>query len=669
MYWSRTGSILDLFIWTVQCSLWCGGGWLISTHIFRLRSRERLFTGIASGSLFFMLFSNLLAQVMSLPAAYWSAAVLVLGIGLLAAFLSSTRPRFPIRDLFVWPQIIAFIALFLLFVWINRGLSIFDDYANLPLVSVIATGDVPPHFYLNPTKILDYHYGGHLLAASLMRVGGFFPWSSLDLFKAYSIAMTVVLGALWYRRFIRKDLAWLWIGLVILLGGGSRWLLLFVPENHLQEMSTDVQMIGSASDSGVDFYSAMTGPWSIEGDTSFPFPFAFVNSVSRPLSIAIGSSGAMATMIPFLLLLLAQRRWRPVPGLFFGLLLTSLALVSEHIFAIIWGGIFLAAGIQAWMRRSYRPAIQWGWTLLPGALLAPVMGGVLTETIQGWLARPGGPPGGGIGLPQIAVRWPPAFFSPHLGVLSLTDLDHWAIALAEIGLLLFLAPWVLRATPGYLRSGKLLMAGLSIMAVISFLLPILLRFAERDRDIARLTSAALMIWMILGIPYAWFAYQRGGKLKKTAIGIGYVLVILGGVALLPSQFIAIPQTRLSYFVDDPDALMSKAYWNNLEEGAWIMDLSYPFRPPTLFGRGTGPAYQNAYRLLPEFEDLISNPDPISLARAGYAYMYVDRKTWQELSERQRAAFEKACVRIVAEQKTVKDFRRLFDIQDCQNAPP
>jgi hypothetical protein len=358
-----------------------------------------------------------------------------------------------------------------------------------------------------------------------------------------------------------------------------------------------------------------------------------------------------------------------VPGLFFGLLLTSLALVSEHIFAIIWGGIFLAAGIQAWMRRSYHPAIQWGWTLLPGALLAPVMGGVLTETIQGWLARPGGPPGGGIGLPQIAVRWPPAFFSPHLGALSLTDLDHWAIALAEIGLLLFLAPWVLRATPGYLRSGKLLMAGLSIMAVISFLLPILLRFAERDRDIARLTSAALMIWMILGIPYAWFAYQRGGKLKKTAIGIGYVLVILGGVALLPSQFIAIPQTRLSYFVDDPDALMSKAYWNNLEEGAWIMDLSYPFRPPTLFGRGTGPAYQNAYRLLPEFEDLISNPDPISLARAGYAYMYVDRKTWQELSERQRAAFEKACVRIVAEQKTVKDFRRLFDIQDCQNAPP
>jgi hypothetical protein len=30
------------------------------------------------------------------------------------------------------------------------GLAILDDYQNLPTTALIATGDIPPHFPLNP---------------------------------------------------------------------------------------------------------------------------------------------------------------------------------------------------------------------------------------------------------------------------------------------------------------------------------------------------------------------------------------------------------------------------------------------------------------------------------------------------------------------------------------
>jgi hypothetical protein len=91
----------------------------------------------------------------------------------------------------------------LLFLSINRGLAILDEYQNLPLVSIIAAGDLPPHFYLNPAQRMDYHYGQILLAAGLSRLGGFFAWSAFDILRAFSLALAAWLADLWYRRTIR----------------------------------------------------------------------------------------------------------------------------------------------------------------------------------------------------------------------------------------------------------------------------------------------------------------------------------------------------------------------------------------------------------------------------------------------------------------------------------
>src|SRR5512140_3277252 len=114
MYWSRTGSILDILIWSLELA--CAG-----------------------------------------------AAVLILVAGLAAAWRG---PRLPWRaDLRAWPQLVVLAGLTLLFVMIGRGLALFDDYWHIPLISVMAAGDIPPHFYLDPTQPMAYHYGLQVLAA------------------------------------------------------------------------------------------------------------------------------------------------------------------------------------------------------------------------------------------------------------------------------------------------------------------------------------------------------------------------------------------------------------------------------------------------------------------------------------------------------------------------
>ncbi len=667
MYWSRTGSYFDLIEWLLLCiPIWVGG-WLLCIHVFNSRQRERLICGLASGFLLFILFSNLLAQVLPLSISYWISSLLILGLGTIATWRSSIRPRLPLKDLKVWHQVLAFGLLFLLFALINRGLAIFDDYSNLPIVSIIAAGDIPPHFYLNPQKVLDYHYGLHLLAASLVRIGGFFPWSAFDLSKAFSIALATILTMLWYRRYTPRKVAWLWGGLFILFGSGSLWLLLLVPSSLLKQMGASIQMIGSGLQTSPDLYTAMISPWKIEGGGPFPFPFAFVSGISQSLSFAMGSNGALPPVTLSLLLLLARREWRPWTGLLYGLLVASLALNSELLFLIVWSGILVSAILRWFLDRSVSNLVQWGWTLLPGVLLTPIMGGVLSTTAQRWLAQiVNKSSASGVGLPGMEFYWPPAIMSAHLGVLKLINLNQFLIALIEMGPILILVIPVTLAMMGFVRSNKILMAGLSIMSLFCFLTPLFIRFTERERDITRLTSTALSIWMVLGLPYAWKVFTKGKYLSKTIICTGYIISILGGIALFPSQLISIAKTQPSYFVQEPDAIMCNRYWDRFEKNVWILDPAYPYRPATLFARTTGPAYQDAYTRLPEFRELLTEFDPIQIALAGYSYIYIDKETWQSVTSEQRQAFQQPCIKTVLEQKTeMGDFRRLLDIRKCQ----
>ena len=669
MYWSRTGSPIDLVLWLLLCGLWWLGGWLLSAHAFRLRHRERLFTGGAMGLLIFIVFSNLLGRYISLTLAYWVAAFSVLCLGAIAVWRSDQRPIISRQDISIWPEIFAFAGLFLLFSLINRGMAIFDDFSNLPIVSTIATGDVPPHFYLNPDQILDYHYGLHLFAASLVRLGGFYPWSAFDLTKSLITALTPILGWLWFRRFSNRKLALFFSVFLILFASGTRWFLLFVPEEPMLNMGANLEMLGSAANTGPDLYTALASNWKIEGDGPIPFPFAFVNGMFSPL-LPMASVGAASRMSILLLLLLALRRWQPFPGLIYSLLLASLALIVEHIFVIAWAGILIALLALAIYRRSFSGLIQWGWVLLPSVLLAFTMGGVISESAKRWLAPLlGGASQAGVGLAAIFINWPPAFLSAHLGALSITDPNQLILALVEIGPVLLLGPWAAWLTGRTIRSRKLVMAGLSIMAVVAFVFPLFFRLAERGRDLSRLTEASLFIWLVLTTPYLWNLAQYGNKYVQFLVWASFVVVSLSGVALLPPQLVAISRPQPSYFVQEPDVLMSRSYWNKLEEGAQILDISYPYRPPTLFGRSAGRSFINVYVPMPVFRTLRENPDPLQAVKAGYTHFYIDRETWRSLSTELRQAFQEPCVKLVAEKKTaLGDFRRLYDLRACQTAP-
>ena len=108
----------------------------------------------------------------------------------------------------------------------------------------------------------------HLLAASLVRIGGFFPWSAADLYKSLSMVLTLVLGLLWYRRTLpggagRRAWTLVAVGLFLLFAGGARWLLLLLPESLLTSIGQRVELVGSAMQTAPSLYQALLGPWRV----------------------------------------------------------------------------------------------------------------------------------------------------------------------------------------------------------------------------------------------------------------------------------------------------------------------------------------------------------------------------------------------------------------------
>ena len=81
----RTDIPIGLLAWLLLSLLWSAGGWLLAMHIFRLRRGESLVANLASGLLLFIVFANLLGQLLPLDAAFWIAAASILVLGLLSA--------------------------------------------------------------------------------------------------------------------------------------------------------------------------------------------------------------------------------------------------------------------------------------------------------------------------------------------------------------------------------------------------------------------------------------------------------------------------------------------------------------------------------------------------------------------------------------------------------
>ena len=653
------------------CLGWAVGGWLLATHLFRLRTWERLLCGIATGWLVYVAAANLLAHWLPPTPAFWLASALVLLAGVAAARRSPVRPWLDWKDRSGWLQLAAVLAITLAFNRILSGLAIFDDNVHLPLVSILAAGNVPPHFYADPSVYFAYHYALELFSAVIVRIGRVYPWSAWDLGRAFAIAMMLGLGWLLVRRLARSNLAATLGSFLITFGGGARWLLLFLPLPLLERISAAVSLANTGADTASNLIKALTSPWIIEGGGPLPFPFAFHDGIFVPAFFTLGSNGAFPFVVILLMLLLATRAVvSPWAAAVLGLVFATLALSGEHIFVALWGGLALALLIYL-VRNRFRLGEedrarirQWAVVLGLGGVLAVMQGSYLTEVARGLLQKIQG-----VTVVEsnnyyaFSLRWPPALPSAHLGELSILNPGQLVALLAELGPVLLLCPLVTWFAWRCLRRGDWLKAGLGFAGLVSFIFPIFVQYGV-DRSSTRLPATALWIWLLLGIPLLVQAYRRGPPAMRALLGIGSGITVFGGLVILAVMLVATPAPQNSYFISSEDVIMTRKYWDRLDPEVQVLD-SFPERAITVFGRASH-ARPHIYDAFPDYLALVANPDPVVAAKTGYSYVYMNNTWWTGLSSAQKNSYENPCVhKIITGDENLDPSRWLLDVRNCR----
>ena len=671
MYLSLTNSLIDIVLYLLLSSGWALGGYLLVRSAFHLRPSERIVSGLAVGFLLFISLSNLLAHVLPLMYAFWGSSFGIFVAAVVCVWRSNLRHWLEKRDLHAIPLMVSLVALTVLFTLILRGESIFDEYLHLPLISIMAAGEIPPHFYLNPDFYFAYHYGIQVFAASLVRLAGFFPWSAWDVSRALTIAFTLVLGWIWVRRVTRSRTA-AWLGSILFtFGGGTRWLLLLLPTNLSNWVSHSVNLVGTGLDTAPTLAEALHKTWLIEGGGSVVFPFAFHNGIFVPVFFNLGATGAMPYMtVLLLLLLLPRRRFSPAGLIIWCLLFTTLALSAEHFFAVIWVGIALAATIALIFHKKFYKSIpkdillQWSIILSLSALLSLVQGGFISETARNLITTISGTASQSYNARGFSIRWPPGLLSAHLGPLSIFNPGQLVALLTELGLALLLVPVIFTRFKKWLRHKDWYSPGLDISVVLSLVFPLFFQY-EVDRSITRMPATGLWTSLVLGFPILWMTFPHLKTIFRLGLVIGYIMIVLGGMVIFRSQLNSIPHEELSYYIDDLDASYAIEYWNKLPEGTQVLD-RIPERSVTIFGRITR-AKSGIYDPLPDWEALIADPIPTRIATSGYDYVYMDRVWWDSLTPAQQGNFQQSCIDIIdeREQNEGTDYRLLVKVSACR----
>jgi hypothetical protein len=447
--------------------------------------------------------------------------------------------------------------------------------------------------------------------------------------------------------------------------------LLFIPQSILDSLGTNLHMDISGLTAGGNLLTALTNRWPMDGGGPFPFPYAFASGILEPLNMQIGATGAMWEMTILLLLLL----WRPgkfslVSSITIALLLSSLALSAEHVYAAVFAGLFImlvASGVRGVVQKTHfklKNISGWGIPLTISAIIAIFQGGYITGGFMSILAK-----FTGNNYPMVTtdfqvfnLRWPPAVPSGHFGPLSLFDPGQIVIMLAEVGPALLLLPVIVIYWLTNRNKTQRLPQGLAVGAVLSLAFPVFFRYGL-DFDITRLVGSALWIFYALAFPVIWLWLKNAQHGYRLIAGLGYGVAVYAGLVMLAIELIAIPISQTTYYLKFKESNISRAYWNQLEPDAQILD-SIPERAVLLFGRASFAA-NDVYKRSPKWEQLIAFPDPINIAVDGYSYVYMDRNWWQSLSPNIQAAYSQPCVQLITQLKlSGDDYRNLYLIADC-----
>ena len=609
----------------------------------------------------------MLARVLPVPLAFWAAAglVLLLGLGMTLAFGPRTLPRLPggLRAL-PWGMLAGLAGVTLFSYLVGRGEAIFDDYMQLPTVSTMAAGFIPPRFALDPSVPYDYHYFMLLFSAQIQRIGGLAPWTALDLGHSLPVGLAVMLAFRWTRRSARSLSAGVLGAGFVLFASGARWLMLLLPLRLLQSIAAHVNLLGSGAGSGATLFQALANPWAIEGAASPGLPFAFTNGLQQPGILGQFSANSLVEVALMLALLLTCTRWRSnwpaglATALFFsaGFLLTEAGVVLEI------GGWGLVVLITAGRLRSLKlPPTLWKWLASAGGgyLLGALQGGALPDALGQALGMAQGSSYHNVSFQLV---FPPTLVSSHLGVLSLFNPAQLLAALFELGPLLlalpFLAAWGWKA----LRAGRWFEAVLAGEAFLSLLM-LFVQYSgsEGVRNTSRLYRF-LPILALFAVPAVWPWAERRGPAYRWTAGVLAGTVMLGGLAIFCLELPALQRPVVSYDLNGLDASMNAALWNRLERDALVFDpLSY--RAPALLGRFTDSS-TTWYASKPAWKALNQEPYPVRLRAAGYSYAYLDNLYFQGLPVVVQQAWGAGCVKQMGEAVKGQNWRRLYEIKTC-----
>jgi hypothetical protein len=653
-------NLIVLGIWIV---LWAIGGVWLTRMAFHLEERALLPVGLLSGLLLQTVLANLLAQLVPLNLASWLAAVGVFVAGLMLMVRYGMK-KWDWLPPILPGQWLLLMGLFLFSFAMQRGLALFDDFAHLPTVSLLATGAVPPHFPLDGAVRYAYHHFLLLVAAQMTRLSGQMVWVTLDAARALGLTLFVALAVIWTHRLTHSRLA-AWLGgVAALFASGTRWLLLLLPGAWMDALSRQIVLIGSGLASGANLEDALSGVWGIEGVGPQPYWFAVGNGFFHPGVLAQFGPVSVLDLAVLLWLLLTGTRWRNNWAAMLSVFaMAALSFITEAEVVYLYAAFGLLSVWIVVRQRSLRlprRLMDWLGVLVMGAFLGVFQGGALYDILYRLLRNE---TVGSYHVVEFVFHWYPILVSRHLGALNLLRPLTLLVALLEAGPLLLILPGVVYWGGRALRAGRWFEAAFGLATLLSIgSLFVQYGGSEGIANTERLYFffSSCLLW---AVPLGWRWAQRSAN-RAVWAGSLLALACVSGVVLTLTNLFAISRPQAAVFLNHLDAQMTKRYWGHLPQDANIFDFS-PSRAVTVFGRATN-SHFSWYVPKPGWKDLTENPQPRLLAQAGFTHAYFDYSDWRKLSVQQQAAWQDACVVLVEELNDVdtEQFRRLYDLRNC-----
>jgi hypothetical protein len=663
--------IVENLLPLIWIALWFFGGVLIVLNLFKVKKHETTLLGFGLGLILQVWISNWIGQLADPLTAFWISSIIILLIGLIITLAKKSLTdtwKYLIVGLDYWFVLLIFVYIFFI---IGCGLAIFDDYQNLPMTSYIAAGSIPPKFVLNPEVSFDYHYLMLLNAAQWMRIADIFPWTALDLSRGIFFGLTLIYVAFLGRRITFNKLAGWVSAFFVAFAGGARWILLFFPENLINVISANISLMGSGLGTAENLKKALISYWAVEGAGPIQFPFAFGNGYHTIAVMEHDGTGLMGTALALIIILLYQK-WKNKVGLaVISILISAMALIDE-----IWFVFFISAAflyflilyLQKGKQNKKQILLLVIFICVIPVVFALIQGGVITGIFNGFVSNiTNGKASSSNQYYSLdfPIRWPPAFISAHLGILSLTKWTNLLVVMLEVGPILLMIPlFIYWGWKAFQRNSHIF--SILTIAVLESLLMVFVEYQGSAGISAskRLTIFATDLLILFSIPIIWVWVKDRSNTLKIISGLLLFITMVGGIVNFAIESVAIQEPVFSYFINHLDASTQNKFWNRLNPDERVFDQN-PSRSATIFAR---PLESNItwYENTPEYQELSAKPYPYQLAEKGYTHVYWSRDGWNQLSENIKTSYDEPCVRKIHEEEDVTgDFRWLMDISACK----